>query len=220
MKSDDTKRKSDEARMNVMKSVAPLIFKKGVKGLTMDTVAKSLGISKRTLYEIFESKDEMIIAAFTYMHENHRRRMQELLSGIDNVMEAMVKAFRLHLEMMMETGPDLFRDMDEYYPKLRPEFEKGLKNLLNGMTKAFELGVQQGMFRPNINYRIIMRMFLIQMESLRRMEYIFPKDVTLEEIYETMCSAFLRGIATASGLEILEQHTNQTIATIVAPTTE
>ncbi len=196
--------RTDESRLNIIKSVAPLITKRGIKGVTMDSVAKSLGISKRTLYEIFESKDSMIIETFGYMHDHYRSRMDSTLSNVENVMEGMILAFRVHLDILSSINVALFRDMDEYYPQFRPKFEKGVENVLNGMHKAFELGVEQGVFRQNVNYRIVMRLFIIQMESLKRMENIFPKDVTLPEIYNTMSTAFLRGIATSKGLEILE----------------
>ncbi len=199
--------KADDSRLSIIKSVAPLIIRRGVKGVTMDSVAKSLGISKRTLYEIFDSKDSMIIETFGYIHDQYRSRMEATLRNVENVMEGMVLAFRMHLDILTSINVALFRDMDEYYPQLRPEFEKGVKNVLNAMHKALEFGVEQGMFLPNVNYRIVMRLFTIQMESLKRMEKIFPKDVTLPEIYNTMSTAFLRGIATTKGLEILESLT-------------
>lgn len=73
--------------------------------------------------------------------------------------------------------------------------------MLNGFLK----GVEEGVFRPNIDYRIIIRLFMIQMESLKRMEENFPPDVTLLEAYETASTALLRSIATPKGLEILEE---------------
>ena len=211
--------KSEDQRQNLTKSILPLLLKKGVKNLTMDYVAKQLGISKRTLYEIYESKDHMIIESFTYMHLSHLQRMKRETLMARNTMEGMVIAFRIQGEIMTEVDASLFRDMDELYPRLRPEFEKGVKTLLNSMDKAFSTGVEQGVFRPNLNYRIIMRLFLIQMESLKRMEKYFPDDVSLLEVYQTMSDSFLRGIATAKGLEVLEKsvHDNNPMSGRKAP---
>lgn len=180
-------------------------MKKGAKNMTMDSVAKSLSISKRTLYEIFGSKEQLICEALSLIHVNYRKRLLYLTRDAENMMEHMVIVLRIHQEAMREFGIDFFKDMDESYSQLRPYFEKNVKRSMEDMMQVFNTGIEQGVFRPNINYRIIIRLFMIQMESLKRMEENFPPDVTLLEAYETVSTALLRSIATPEGLRILEE---------------
>lgn len=73
------------------------------------------------------------------------------------------------------------------------------------MLKSIEEGLKQGVFRTDVNYPIILRMFRIQMESLKRMEEFLPSDVTLSEAFDTVSMSFLRSIASQKGTVILEK---------------
>lgn len=66
------------------------------------------------------------------------------------------------------------------------------------------LGVRQGVFRDDVNYEIIIRLFRIQMESLKRMEGFFPKDISLVEAYNAISLGMLRSIATPKGMEVID----------------
>ncbi len=72
------------------------------------------------------------------------------------------------------------------------------------MMYAINLGVEQGVFRQDVNYPITLRMMSIQMESLKRMEEFFPPDVKLQDALDTIIVGFLRSIASPKGMEILD----------------
>lgn len=196
---------TEEYRTHLLHRIYPVLIKKGAKNMTMDYVAKSLSISKRTLYEIFGSKEQLLCEALTLIHDDFAKRLFELTHNAGNMMETMAIALRLHQEAMREFGTEFFKAMDESYSQIRPYFEKNIHRSQEDMLNGFLKGVEEGVFRPNIDYRIIIRLFMIQMESLKRMEENFPPDVTLLEAYETASTALLRSIATPKGLEILEE---------------
>ncbi len=196
---------SEEYRSNLVSRIYPLLIKKGVKNLTMDFVAKSLGMSKRTLYEIFGSKEDMIIETMRKMQCKMRERMTEVVSKAENTMEAIVLALKFHQRTMNEVDMAFFRDMDDYFPRLRSTYDEGVA--ANHMLQGFEAGVKEGVFRPDVDYRIMSRLFILQMESLKRMEEHFPADVTLLQTFNTISLAFLRSIATPKGMEVLENLT-------------
>lgn len=196
---------AEEYRTHLLQRIYPVLAKKGAKNMTMDYVAKSLSISKRTLYEIFGSKEQMLCEALSLIHDDYVKRLLELTRHAENMMENMVIALRLHQEAMREFGTEFFKAMDDSYAQIRPYFEKNISRSQEDMLRGFRKGIEEGVFRPNINYSIIIRLFMIQMESLKRMEENFPPDVTLLEAYETASTALLRSIATPKGLGILEE---------------
>lgn len=196
----------EEHRTELITKIYPLLIKKGIKNLTMDSVAKSLGMSKRTLYEIFNSKEDMIVDTMRKMHELMKQRMVGIVSKASNTMEAVVLALKFHQRTMSELDMAFFVDMDEYCPRLRPTYDEVAAN--NDLLQFLEAGIKEGVFRPDVDYRIMSRLFLIQMESLKRMEKQFPPDVTLIQTFNTISLGFLRSIATYKGLEILEGMSN------------
>lgn len=183
-----------------------MLMKNGVKNLTMDNIARQLGISKRTLYEVFDSKDAMVEDVLTYMYNEEQQQIRRAAKESDNVMEAMTLGLKLHQHFLSETDVSLLRDIDRFYPHLRNKFEEFRVRNTDSMLDAFRIGVEQGVFRKNTDYRILLTLFQIQLESLKRMEDLFPPDVTLLDAYNAISIGLLRSIATAKGIEILDKH--------------
>lgn len=183
-----------------------MLMKNGVKNLTMDNIARQLGISKRTLYEVFDSKDAMVEDVLTCMYNEEQQQIRRAAKESDNVMEAMALGLKLHQHFLSETDVSLLRDIDQFYPHLRNKFEEFRVRNTDSMLDAFRIGVEQGVFRKNTDYRILLTLFQIQLESLKRMEDLFPPDVTLLDAYNAISIGLLRSIATAKGIEILDKH--------------
>ena len=182
----------------------------------MDLVAQRLGMSKRTLYEIFESKTSMIMEVLENHAEAHRRQIIEIIAKAPNVMVALIRIFALHRKDMEGMNVNFFRDMDRLYPELRDNYEKRHAAHREGLEMLYRKGVEQGVFRDDINFRILSRMMEIQAESLKRMEELFPPEISLVEIYDTMTIGFMRSIASRAGNDLLDEylgaHTSSTQA--------
>lgn len=202
-------------RQQLVESIIPWLLKNGVKNLTMDSVAKGLGISKRTLYEIFDNKDTMVREVIDVMMKSHHDHIVEITKKCDNVMEAVIIALKSHGKSMSDFGPSFYRDLEGHCPELRPYFEQHMTRDLEYLYSAIKIGVKQGVFRADEDYNIIFRLFFIQMESLKRMERYFPKEVTLLQAFNTIILYLLRSIATPKGMEILDRNFN-----ILNPQTE
>lgn len=195
-----------ENKRQLIERITPMLMKNGVKNLTMDNIARQLGISKRTLYEVFDSKDAMVEDVLTCMYNEEQQQIRRAAKESDNVMEAMALGLKLHQHFLSETDVSLLRDIDQFYPHLRNKFEEFRVRNTDSMLDAFRIGVEQGVFRKNTDYRILLTLFQIQLESLKRMEDLFPPDVTLLDAYNAISIGLLRSIATAKGIEILDKH--------------
>lgn len=196
---------SQEAYEKLLKAILPIILKNGMKVTTMDKVASTLSMSKRTLYEIFESKEEMLKAVIGYYHNEHISTLTRIFNESETIIEAFYHILKTLQRVMEQASSDFFRDMDCQYAKLRPVYDDQSDTWQTNMLKAIEEGLKQGVFRTDVNYPIILRMFRIQMESLKRMEEFLPSDVTLSEAFDTVSMSFLRSIASQKGIVILEK---------------
>lgn len=196
---------SPEAYKNLLKAIFPIVLSNGMKGTTMDKVASTLSISKRTLYEIFDSKEEMLKAAIGYSHRHHICTLTRIFKESETVIEAFYNILDALLHVMGQASPDFFRDMDSAYSKLRPAYDDQSDIWQKNLLKVIEEGLRQDVFRSDVNYTILLRMLRIQMESLKRMEEFLPPDVTFSEAFHTVCISFLRSIASQKGMVILEE---------------
>lgn len=195
---------SDEQYYALLDSIFPILAEKGPCATTMDLVAHKLGMSKRTLYEIFDSKDHLLASLMDRLRDLYSDRIQKILRSAENIMEGIANVFLFHQGMMRRINARFFRDMDTRFPHLRRKYESESKHAFEQMLMGCSLGVRQGVFRDDVNYEIIIRLFRIQMESLKRMEEFFPKDISLVEAYNAISLGMLRSIATPKGMEVID----------------
>lgn len=181
-----------------------ILATKGPANTTMDLLARQLSMSKRTLYEIFGSKDDMIRTIMQHVHQEYSKMIVEIIRTSSNVMETMANILLYQQKMISRLSKDFFVDMDRKYSQLRPEYDSGSQKWSTYIRQAIETGVKQGVFRKDANYDIIIPLFRVQMESLKRIEELFPPGITIGEAYNAISLGFLRSIANRKGMEILE----------------
>lgn len=182
-----------------------LMLRHGIKALTMDLVAHSLKMSKRTLYEMFDSKFDMLRLALLQRQQESNETMKEEFRKSGNVLLSISKMFEEHLRFMNEANVDFFRDMDSYIKDMRDVQRAAIEHRGEIMDEFYRLGVEQGLLRDDVNMKMMQRILHLQFESLKRMEEIFESEFSLEEVCRTIFMSFMRGIATIKGLEILDE---------------
>lgn len=193
-----------EAYSALLESITAILMKNGLKATTMDSIATALQMSKRTLYEIFESKSVMVREVMSSLHRRLCEKHKEIFQSSSNVLEAILLSFLHHRDLMSEANVAFFRDMDSHFSDARIHSDDSRKHYHEDLVSLMRQGVKEGYFRKDINYMVQCRMMSIQMESLKRMEELFPPDITLLEVYDSICISFLRGISSPKGLEILD----------------
>ena len=181
----------------------------GPSETTMDLLAKRLCMSKRTLYEIYGSKDEMLKTLMDGAHERYASDVEEIVRESTNVMEILVNIFLYHQKAMAKLSAKFFRDMDTRYRHLRGDYEHNARKWQLYIDKAIKLGVRQGVLREDVNYEATIPLMRVQMESLKRMEEFFPPEITLLEAYNAIAIGTLRSIATPLGMQTLDKLTNK-----------
>lgn len=193
-----------EAYDKLINAIGDLLLTQGLKATTMDSIASALQISKRTLYEIFNSKTEMIQSALEASYKKHSENLKKIFTSSNNVMEGIMRGFLYHRDEMSKANVDFFRDMDSLFTEARQHSTKHKHEFLENYVKVLYQGVNEGFFRKDVNYMLQCRLLWIQMESLKRMEEFFPPDITLLEAYDSICISFLRSIATPHGMLMLD----------------
>lgn len=198
------KTRNNEQYDRLLEAITPILLKKGLKTTTMDNVATALGISKRTLYEIFESKNEMIFKALQHNHDIHRQKIQQVFIENDDFLENLINVIFIHRNLFSSVSAAFFRDMDTFYRELRSHYNDIDNQDNEDFLKILNQGASKGIVRGDINFRIQIRMLKVQMESLKRMERLFPPEITLLDIYDNITSSFLRSIVTPAHIERLD----------------
>lgn len=186
-------------------SIFLLLLRKGLKSMTMDSVAASLGISKRTLYEIFDSKTDMVVKTMTFMSHLRREVSDKIFANAPNVLIAAIQMFYIQRDFLCKVNGNFFKDMDRLFPEIKEFYVQEARKDVQFCRLRFQQGIDEGFFRPDVDYLLKLKMLSIQMESLKRMESNFPPEVTLVMIVDSAYSSFLSSIVSDKGKEYLKQ---------------
>lgn len=181
----------------LMEAIAPIILQNGIKAVTMDNVAARLGISKRTLYEIFDSKNDMICCVIRHSREKHRQKFLQILESSDDFLEMLIQLLMQHREFIASTSANFFSDMDTIYREMRPFYDSLEKDNIREFILLLNKGIEKGIIRNDINLEVHIRMLYVQMESIKRVEKIFPPEFTVLDIYDNIVFSFMRSMVTA-----------------------
>lgn len=183
------------------------LFIHGIKSVSMDEIATSLGISKRTLYENFKDKEDILLSCVNIYSEKKKEIFLHAETSSDNIIELFLKLID---QPHFSRFPNLkfFEDIEKYYPKVR-------MHLLEKRDENFELmkvflrrGVKEGVIRDNLNIEIAAYivhdthsyLFMRALETTQKTPFPF----TFQELLFTMLVNFIRGISTPKGIEIID----------------
>lgn len=195
-------------RENIVKHVSQMIISLGVKSVRMDDVAAELAMSKRTLYEMFGDKEELLFASLAYLIDERGRRMVALTKECDNMLEVLLVSVRelcgngIGSELEQRLACNLKKFYPSVYERMRCyHSEQGLK----GMKYALDRCNSEGLLDPNADIELMAHMFLMTMGLYMTDGHItLPSGVGREDALAVMSINFLRGIASVKGLQIID----------------
>ena len=174
----------------------------GIRHVKMDDVAKDLGISKRTLYEIFDKKEDLLYEGVKYYLGERRTQMELKAQQCKNVMDIILQAYKLKVEEFRQTNPCFYTDLVKY-PKVARYLAQQNQQMLTNMTKFIERGIEEGFFRKEVNPELVARLF----DALGK--YVMEQRLyclyTIEDIFTNLVFVTIRGICTEKGTEAIKQ---------------
>ena len=175
--------------------------KLGIRCVRMDDIALSLSISKRTLYELFRDKENLLLEGLRMQQQQVNEAMIEVTTRTENVLEVIFAFYKRKLSELCNLNPQFFRDLRKY-PKVLDYMREERKKCDSAILKYFNRGVEQGIFRPDINFDIINQAMVMQMDLLIYSDML--ESYPLVEIYSEITLLHMRGITTRKGSEMVD----------------
>jgi TetR/AcrR family transcriptional regulator, cholesterol catabolism regulator len=182
----------------------------GIRSVSMDDIAKDLGMSKKTLYEHFDNKADLLAKALDLSVKEFTdwfaELKQESLNAIDELLSI---SKRVNDEYAKYTPSNIF-DLKKYYPEVIKEHvskEKQITYTL--MTENLRKGISENIYRSDLDVELVAELYVQKIAVLHTGEFWSDANVTFEKIFEIMFENHIRGIVNQSGLEYFEQRKSQ-----------
>ena len=186
-----------------------LFLSAGIKSVTMDDIARHLGMSKKTIYQFFKDKNELVIALVKKKLQEDEDQMCVIISKSGNVIEEMINMMKCSEEIFSRINPIVIHDMQKYHPDAWKEFQNFKADVvIRTMEDLLNKGIKQGYIRPDIDVKIIARMRVNQVE-LGFNTTVFPvAEFNTWKVQQQFHEHFNYGICTLKGYKLLNQYKN------------
>ena len=191
-----------DLRERIVMETTILFQAQGVKQVRMDDIARGLSISKKTLYELFSDKEELLLEVVKVISMGFHQNVKEIICSSANVLEQIFMLYKRVIEHCREVNPLFFIDLMRY-PQVQAFFEQVHVQHADRIKEWLMMGVKQGLLRDDVNYEVFLRQDGFQMDKLLINPEVrkYPAKV----IYDSIVLVMLRGLATDKGLEIIKQ---------------
>lgn len=197
----------DVVKENIISEAIHLFMKNGLRSVTMDDIAKHLGISKKTIYQHFKDKEEIIIQSTSVVFDIENRMMREIENEADNAVEELYNLTLCLRERIKNTSTTALYDMKKYYQKAWNKYKNFKHDVIyNSVIKNLNRGMEEGLFRSDINPEVLAQLRIGEIELSFDKDFFQKDKFSLVEIHEQLFEHFTYGILSEKGLKLFETY--------------
>jgi len=196
-----------EIKDRILNHATTLFLRNGIKSVSMDDIAASMAMSKKTLYKWFENKDQIVLATM----EQHLSRVQgecgSLGSNASSAVEEMMRITAWADQQFSGIHPGIFFDLQKYYPAAWQLFLVHKNTfILDQITKNLRRGMAEGLYRSDLDVEVLSRMHLGQIDLLLNPDIYPPAQFNPARLRRVFDEHFLLGVATLKGHKLINQY--------------
>ncbi len=191
----------------ILEETSKLFIRYGIRSVSMDDVARHLGMSKKTLYQYFSDKRDLVVTVMNYHLDDTDDCFREISEKDGNAIDILMMVSRLLIEKFGRLNPSVTFNLQKYYPEaFKAMMEHKHNHILENIERNLKRGIREGLYRKDINTRVIAYFYLV------RMDHVFAihpdneqmKGINMEEILRELFVYHIRGIANEKGMEYFE----------------
>lgn len=195
-----------ETKAQILQQSERLFMRYGIRSVTMDDIARELGISKKTLYQHVENKLDLIEQIFKHWSEVEQQDVLQISVEAGNAIEEIIQIARYMIERLRLLSPTVRYDLQKYYMSVHRKIEQvHEEQSLQLITSNIERGQEQGLYRPNIQPDVVAKLFMITATSVGNIEQFPLSQYDLDLLVRQLFLYHIHGIASSRGLQVLAE---------------
>lgn len=201
---------NDPKLKSILEKTVGLFYEFGIRNLNMDDISRSLGISKKTLYQYVKSKEDLIEKLFYYDEMKWDLEFSKIKLDELNAIEILVKASSMVFEEMGRLNSKLKFELKKYYEPIFNEFMVRKQNhIFIQMSKNIRKGIGEGLYRSDVNVELVAGLYVKSLVNMHNKDYCMNEDITFEELFQVMFENHIRAISTPEGIAYFEKRKSE-----------
>ena len=178
-------------------------YKRGVRAVKMDEISQGLHVSKRTVYEIFGDKEELLLAGLKIKNLEMREKLEAYSCNVaHNVVDIIGYFYKLQMEVNSMVGVAFYEEIHRM-PRVVEFFNQEHEREFADRVKFLKAGVEEGLFRQDIDYSLTMELLSASMSEI--MHNQLYKKYSMQEMFDNYFLVIIRGFCTERGVALLNK---------------
>ncbi len=178
-----------------------LFMRYGIRSVSMDDIVRELGASKKTLYQFIENKSDLVREIFMARVERDRDHIEQVRLQTGSAIERLATVARFMIRQLRMISPALRYDLEKYYQPVHQEMEQlHFRFFLAFIEENLELGIQQGLYRSNLDVPITARLFLGMANQIGHHDLFPVESYSLDALVRQLFNYHMHGVVSPQGL--------------------
>jgi AcrR family transcriptional regulator len=196
----------DQTQLKILQGALELFLKYGIRSVSMDDVARHLSISKKTIYQYFVDKDDIVTQSTSHHMDQVKASFDEITKVSKSALDELMRIQDFMSRNMQELNPTLLFDLKKYHSKAwNGWLEHKNKDIRDSVVRNLKQGIEEGLYRSNLNPEILAT---LRVESV---QWIFDGQITTDkfraiDIQTQMLDHFMYGLLTDKGRKLYEKY--------------
>ncbi|OYU97227.1 MAG: hypothetical protein CFE21_02745 [Bacteroidetes bacterium B1(2017)] len=197
---------SDDVKNKILNGAEALFLKYGFKSITMDDIARELGISKKTLYQFFEDKTSLVDQTVVRHIVAEELQCQEICGGVNNPVEFMLMITDSFSDLKKQINQSILFDLKKYF---KPTWDKlnhfRIEFIYNQVLENIIKGKEQGYYHANIDNSLTAKFYIHLVDFMMNPDNYTTTSYDFKLVHSEMMRYHLRSICTEKGMKVLQK---------------
>ncbi|MCJ7553955.1 MAG: TetR/AcrR family transcriptional regulator [Ignavibacteriaceae bacterium] len=193
----------------IIEQIEDKLFKEGFYKTTMDDVASELGMSKKTIYKFFPSKEDLVMAIAKHFMNSLKNKIVPALNSDKNAIEKLAELINILATASEKVSTKRMEEMKRHFPGIWNEIDSfRTKMMFENITKIINQGKEEGLF---LDYptSIIMNMLVVSVRTIVNPDFILNNNFSIIEAARFAFKIIIGGIVTEKGKKVFNQTINK-----------
>ncbi|MEI7896676.1 MAG: TetR/AcrR family transcriptional regulator [bacterium] len=191
----------------ILEQVGKLYHRYGIKSVTMDDVATHLGISKKTIYDFFSDKEDLVKQVLMFEHEHSCGFLNAIEDKGFNAIEELFEVYKMINATYRDYNPSMEYDIRKYYPNLYLKIKEiRRKRMLESVFNNLNKGKKEGLFRKEVNSKTISKLHVFRSETLFENDIFTQEELASFTVFNEIFVYHLNGILSHEGRTFFEKN--------------
>jgi AcrR family transcriptional regulator len=191
-------------------------FASGFSKVTMDELSSGLGISKKTMYQHFRSKDELLDSVMEWQVAAMKGRIREIVSNSSDFVDKIYSMWSVMGKMLCQVGRQFQDDLRRFRPDLWKRIsEHRAQSILANFSRLIDEGVRGGYVRGDAHKEILVLIYLGAIQSIINPEVAAQHSFSTEEAFKTVLQVYFDGILTDDARQLFHRKLSQQLQPVI-----